>query len=211
MDAFPRSAILLALACAGVSATVACGYSNGTSSAQPSPPSACPTTAEKALRTLVRLVAERVIAADTVAAAKWNTSQPIENPAREKTVLDSAVSQAAKLGIDQAFIQRIFEDQITANKIVQQTLHTQWRTQPAQQPNRHPDLATEVRPLLDRVDRELLVAIGQAQPLLFSSRCGAVLDHEKAATAKALSLDPIHRGGLDQALAHICQNPSRGA
>ncbi|MFJ3728604.1 chorismate mutase [Streptomyces sp. NPDC090045] len=113
-------AALLALTGAGAAALVACGSSQtGTGPARSSGPSA-----EQTLGTIVRLAAERVMTADTVAAAKWGTSRPIDDPSREKTVLASAASQAAKLRIDRATVQRIFKDQIAANKDVQRAPRT---------------------------------------------------------------------------------------
>ncbi|MFF7177975.1 chorismate mutase [Streptomyces sp. NPDC008121] len=155
---------------------------------------------------IVRLAAERVLTADTVAAAKWGTPQPIDAPAREKTVLDHAAAKAAELGIDQAAVQRIFKDQIAANKDVQRALYAQWQKHPAQQPAGRPDLATQVRPVLDRVDGQLLTAIHRAQPLLDRPECQALLKRGKAAAVQAMGLDAIHRSGLDRALARICPN-----
>ncbi|MEU7729385.1 chorismate mutase [Streptomyces sp. NPDC040724] len=200
MSTIRMRAALLALTGAGAAALVACGSSQtGTGPARSSSPSA-----ERALGTIVRLAAERVMTADTVAAAKWGTSRPIDDPSREKTVLGSAASQAAKLGIDEATVQRIFKDQIAANKDVQRALHAQWQEHPADQPTRRPDLATQVRPVLDRVDNQLLTAIQQAQPLLSRPDCDALIERGKATTVQAMSLDAIHRSGLDQALAHTC-------
>ncbi|MFJ4966411.1 chorismate mutase [Streptomyces sp. NPDC088729] len=191
----------LALTSAGAAALAACGSSPpaGTGPARSSG-----TAAEQALGTIVRLAAERVMTADTVAAAKWGTTQPIDDPAREKTVLASATARATKLGIDQATVQRIFKDQIAANKDVQRALYAQWQTHPATQPTHRPDLATQVRPVLDRVDSRLLTAVRQAQPLLSRPDCDALLERGKATAVRAMGLDTLHRDGLDQALAHTC-------
>ncbi|MER6197447.1 chorismate mutase [Streptomyces sp. NPDC001586] len=201
MSTIRMRAAVLALTGVGAAVLVACGSSltAGAGPARSSSPSA-----EQALGTIVRLAAERVMTADTVAAAKWGTVQPIDDPSREKTVLGRAASQAAKLGIDRATVQRIFKDQIAANKDVQRALYAQWQEHPAEQPTRRPDLATQVRPVLDRVDNQLLTAIQQAQPLLSRPDCDALIERGKATTVQAMSLDAIHRSGLDQALAHTC-------
>ncbi|MFD9458560.1 chorismate mutase [Streptomyces sp. NPDC059985] len=201
MSTIRMRAAALALTGAGAAALVACGSSQtvGTGPAGSSSP-----PAEHVLEMIVRLAAERVMTADTVAAAKWGTTQPIDDPSREKTVLDSAASQAAKLGIDRATVQRIFKDQIAANKDVQRALYAQWQQHPAEQPTHRPDLATQVRPVLDRVDSQLLTAIQLAQPLLSRPDCDELLERGKATTVQAMSLDAIHRSGLDQALAHTC-------
>ncbi|MFE5535441.1 chorismate mutase [Streptomyces sp. NPDC056492] len=201
MSTIRMRAAALALTSAGAAALVACGPSQslGTAPAGSSSP-----PAEQALGTIARLAAERVMTADSVAAAKWGTTQPIDDPSREKTVLDSAASQAAKLGIDPATVQRIFQDQIAANKDVQRALYAQWQEHPAERPTRRPDLATQVRPVLDRVDSRLLTAIEEAQPALSRPDCDALLERGKATTVQAMSLDAIHRSGLNHALAHTC-------
>ncbi|MFD8229872.1 chorismate mutase [Streptomyces massasporeus] len=202
----PRTAVI-ALTCIGAAALVACGGSHiaSTRPAQTRPAAVSGSASGKALGMIVRLAAERVMTADTVAAAKWGRAQSIDDPAREKKVLDNAATQATKLGIDQSAVQRIFEDQITANKTVQRALFTQWQAQPTEQPTHRPDLATQVRPVLDRVDSQLLSAIQQAQPLLSSPECGALLEQEQATTARSMGLDAVHKNGLAQALAHTCQ------
>jgi chorismate mutase len=199
--------VLLAIACAEVSTRMACGPSRDAGSAESVPTRYHTATADRALGKLVHLAAERVMTADTVAAAKWETAQPIENPAREKVIHEAIACQAAHLRIDQSAVQRIFEDQIEANKIVQRALHSEWQTQPAQHLSHHPDLATEVRPLLERIDSEFLLAIAQAQPALLNPQCQLTLRYEKLSKIKALSLDLIHQSALECALAHIYQGP----
>lgn len=196
-------AAVLVLTGAGAAALVACGSSQN---AGTGPTRSSTATAEQALGTIARLAGERVMTADTVAAAKWGTTQPIDDPAREKTVLDGAASQAAKLGIDQATVQRIFKDQMAANKDVQRELYAQWQAQPAEQPTHRPDLAIQVRPVLDRIGSQLLTAIQAALPLLSSPDCSALLEREKTTTSRTMGLDAIHRAGLDRALAHTCQS-----
>ncbi|TDV46053.1 chorismate mutase [Actinophytocola oryzae] len=49
---------------------------------------------------VVGLAAERVLLADKVAAAKFGTSTPVEDPVREQQVLDQAAALAAEAGID---------------------------------------------------------------------------------------------------------------
>ncbi|MFE5486330.1 hypothetical protein [Streptomyces sp. NPDC056527] len=120
-------------------------------------------------------------------------------------VVEIAAAKAAKLGIDQTAVRRIFEDQIAANKAVQRSLHARWQEQPTEQPTHRPSLTAEVRPIPDRVDRQLLTAVQKAQPLLSDTECRATLDRERSSTAKAMALDAIHRSGLDQSLAHTCQ------
>lgn len=209
MDASRGTTLLLSICC-GVSVLVASGSSQAVGGAPAAAAShdRNDSTAEQALRAIVRLASERVLTADTVAAAKWGTSQPIDEPAREKLELDSLASQAKRLAMDGAAVRRIFEDQITANKTVQKALFTKWQDQPATRPTgRRPDLATQVRPVLDRINNQLLAAIQQAQPVLSVSSCGGLLVTYRDAAVQNMRLNAIQELGLDQALAHTCQGP----
>ncbi|WP_035791478.1 chorismate mutase [Kitasatospora mediocidica] len=207
MSTFRTRTVLVALGCIAAIALGSCAAPRGarTGSAPAGPVTAGGAASGTELARLVRLAAERVLTADTVAASKWDTTQSIDDPVREKAVLDNAAAQAAKSGVDPNAVQRIFEDQITANKTVQRALFALWQAQPAKRPTVRPDLATEVRPLLDSLDGLLLTAIKQAQPMLSQPGCGAVLEQAKAATARTMGLDAIHTDGLTQALAHTCQ------
>ncbi|MEV7417068.1 chorismate mutase [Streptomyces sp. NPDC089919] len=195
---------LLVLLTVGAVALTACASSDGAGGG-PSPTGTA--RAQSALGTLVGLAGRRMMTADTVAAAKWGTSQPIDDPAREKTVIDGATAQGAKLGIPADTVRRVFEDQIAANKTVQRALYAEWKGAPALRPTSRPDLTTQVRPVLDRIDGDLLVAIRRAEPLLGDPGCGAALDRAKTQTAADLGLDAVHREGLDRALAHLCPAP----
>ncbi|MFI8105915.1 chorismate mutase [Streptomyces sp. NPDC086023] len=201
---FRRSIATLVLICAGAGALVACASDE----ADRGPSPAETATAQRALGTLVTLASERMTTADTVAAAKWGTSRPIDDPAREKAVIDGATAQGVKLGIPSDTVRRIIQDQIEANKTVQRALYATWRADPAKRPTHRPDLDTQVRPKLDRIDGALLTAIRQAEPLLVSPGCGEALDRAKAATTDELGLDAAHREGLGQALAHVCPAPA---
>lgn len=77
---------------------------------------------DEPLLALTDLAAQRVQIADVVAAAKWGTDAPIDDPAREHAVLDSAVTRSTQLAIDPAVSIQIFTDQIEANKAVQYAL-----------------------------------------------------------------------------------------
>ncbi|MGW3275346.1 gamma subclass chorismate mutase AroQ, partial [Streptomyces kronopolitis] len=109
------------------------------------------------LRPLAALSAERLATADVVAAAKYGTGSPIDDPAREQEVLNSVAEQARQLGADPAATTRIFRDQIEANKVVQRGLYRQWDANPAQAPTERPDLQ-EVRKEINRINGELVQA-----------------------------------------------------
>src|SRR5262245_46947283 len=93
--------------------------------AQAAPPAAAHSPYGQ-LRPLAALSAERLAAGDLVAAAKWGTGAPIDDPVRERQVLDAVAAQARQLGADPAATVRIFRDQMEASKVLQRGLHRLW-------------------------------------------------------------------------------------
>jgi chorismate mutase-like protein len=101
------------------------------------------------LQPIVEAVALRLTTADTVAASKWRSNAPIDDPAREERVLASVTAQALDEGLDAARVHQIFRDQIEANKDVQRALFAWWSVSPGSAPAIGPDLS-QVRPVIDR-------------------------------------------------------------
>lgn len=173
----------------------------------PASPATATTTASVSVSAwptaLVRLYAERPATADSVAAAKWGTHEPIDDPARERRILAEAMGQAASLGVSPALAARVLSDQIEAGKLVQRGLYRFWERHPALRPRTRPDLARTVRPRLDRVDAALLRALAAAGPGPGGERCAALMARA-AATRAADRLDALHRRGLARAREHTC-------
>jgi chorismate mutase len=186
----------------------ACASSSGSNHTQKTVGAA--STAETAdnLSTLVQLYAQRLMTADKVAAAKWGTGKPIDDPAREKQVLDAMTARAKSLGIDQQVVERIFRDQIEANKVVQRGLYREWERHPSQRPTTRPDLVKEVRPELDRIGADLLQAIQAAQPRIAASQCAALTARAMNKITSAMYLDALHQQGLQRAVSRTCSKPN---
>ncbi|GAB3499477.1 chorismate mutase [Amycolatopsis cihanbeyliensis] len=163
-------------------------------SAQPSQP----------LLPLTDLAAERALIANAVAAAKWGTGGPIEDPARERRILATVAERAADIGIDPATATRIFRDQLTAGKLVQRALHAYWTAHPERQPTAWPDLATEVRPALDRITGELLAQLEATGTARADRTCPHHLFRAVRTVGEARSLDPLHRTALERAVRSVC-------
>ncbi|MFI1965199.1 chorismate mutase [Streptomyces pathocidini] len=162
-------------------------------------------SAAQHVRALARLAAERVLTADQVAASKWISGAPIEDPEREQQVLDAMDAEAQRLGIDRATVQRVFRDQMEANKYVQRQLHDRWRENPAEAPTMAPDL-TEIREEINRINIALLSAIQGAQPLLSKPQCSGVREMAYRTAVHELRLDALHKQGLRRALTGLCAN-----
>jgi chorismate mutase len=136
---------------------------------------------------LIRLTRRRLVLGDLVAAAKFGTLLPIDDPVREEEVLAGIARMAEAMGVDAALSRRFFVAQIEANKAVQRGLHALWAQEPGHRPARSPDLHGEVRPRLDRLDRAILHGMRAVElPLrLPGTRAGGLTDpvarlHENA-------------------------------
>jgi len=128
---------------------------------------ACASSPPSALRSNVRqllsLQKSRLDVAAPVARSKWNSGAPIDDPARERIILDDVASRARSMGLDEQWTRRFFQDQFDAGKVVQRDLHRQWRQEQRPPFSNPPDLAREVRPVLDRLTPEILRALTQLQ------------------------------------------------
>lgn len=155
---------------------------------------------------LTELVIQRLLVSDQVAAAKFGTGQPIDNPAREQQELAAVRQSAVSLGIDPDAAVRFFEQQIAASKIVQQGLFDRWTAHPDQAPTTRPDLGT-IRGELDQLTTELLRQL-VAQKSLLSRTFECHVDLRLAdVTGEALShLDRLHREALQVALSQTCHS-----
>ena len=152
---------------------------------------------------LVALAIERINTADTVSAAKFGTPQPIDDPAREQQVLNAVTAQSPGVGVNPTESAQFFRDQIEANKVVQRGLYQQWTAHPELRPANKPDLASTVRPELDRLTPEILRQLRATNAARHGgAQCIAQLGQATAAAAGPL--DQLHRDALAVALRSVC-------
>ncbi|MFD0554586.1 chorismate mutase [Streptomyces rectiviolaceus] len=181
--------------------------SGGVAVAAPSqrPAAVAPEGPYARLRPLVDLAAQRLATADLVAAAKYGTGSPIDDPAREKQVLDDVARQARDLGADPEATVRIFRDQIEANKVVQRELHRRWDVDPSQAPGpgERPDLA-EVRKEINRVNGELVRGIADSGSARSASSCRGLVTVAGVRARHERHLDLLHSVALGRALPSVC-------
>lgn len=168
------------------------------------PPTAAQTGNDHFLLALTDVAAQRVLLADTVAAAKWGTAAPIDDPVREQAVLDAAAARATQLGVDPVFARVMFTDQIEANKAVQNGLYSQWRAHPDRAPTTRPDLG-QVRPILDRMTDQLLVALKVTAQIRTDPSCADQLTATRHQVDHTRHLDPLHEDALIRALSSLCR------
>jgi chorismate mutase len=156
------------------------------------------------LGALADLAIQRLLVSDQVAAAKFGTGQPIDDPAREQQELDQVRQQATILGIDPTATAQFFQDQITASKIVQEGLFKRWTAHPAQAPTTRPDLGT-IRQQLDQLTTEILQQLVSTQDIRHRTAACHVQLAEARVSGEILNrLDGLHRHALAVALESVC-------
>ncbi|MGW4064426.1 chorismate mutase [Amycolatopsis sp. NPDC004747] len=152
---------------------------------------------------LTDLAAQRVAIADQVAAAKYGTSSPIDDPVRERQIYDSVASRAPGLGLDPAEAVRFFRAQIEANKLVQRGLYARWDAHPAEAPSTRPDLG-QLRPVIDGLNTGLLTELAATGPARAARSCPV----RQLVTANVVDLlhrfDALHARALGEATSATC-------
>jgi chorismate mutase len=158
------------------------------------------------LTALVNLAAERILLADKVAAAKFGTPpMPIADPVREQQVLDQAAALAVEAGIDPVNTVEFFRAQIEMSKFVQQGLHAEWTRKPETAPTERPDLATEVRPQLDRITVAFIDELVASEQLRGPTlRCAVSAVTAEVAADRQYGLDRLHERALWGAIKPVC-------
>lgn len=162
--------------------------------------------AKNKLTSLVGLAAERILLADKVAAAKFGTSSPIEDPVREQQVLDHAAGLAAGAGVDPEETVEFFRAQIEMSKFVQHGLYELWTRRPDLAPTERPDLATEVRPQLDRITAAFIEQLAASERLRGPTvRCLVSLIDAGVAADSRYHLDSLRERALWGAVEPVCE------
>lgn len=144
---------------------------------QPSEP---PDEAKASIDRMLGLIDERLDVAPRVAQAKWNSGAPIEAPEREAQILDQVAEDAEAAGVDDAFARRFFDKQFEASKQIQRRLHHQWLQEGRSPFADPPDLAEEVRPVLDRLTPQLIEALADMQQIAEVEGAGRYLEQRAA-------------------------------
>lgn len=153
---------------------------------------------------LTGLVIERIRVSDDVAAAKFGTDSPIEDPVREEQVLEEVRKQADAAGVNPDAAAAFFRDQITASKIVQRGLFTRWTAHPEEAPTMRPDLGP-IRKHLDQLTTALLQELKDTRQLREEPvACAVQLALASGSGATLERLDTLHRRALRTATDFVC-------
>lgn len=138
-----------------------------------------------------------------MAAAKWGTGGPVDDPAREQEVLRAVAEQARQLGADPEATVRFFRDQIEANKIVQRGLHRAWEADPGRAPTERPDLG-QVRKEINRINHELVQALADSPQARSAPYCAPLLTAAAVRVRHERHLDALHTSALARSLRSVC-------
>ena len=187
-----------------VCATAAVSFAGAAPTAAHTAPPVRAASVAPGLTPLTDLFAERLLLADKVAAAKYGTDKPIDDPVREQQILDDVAARATGLGLDPDAVKAVFRDQMEANKLVQRGLYARWDAHPEERPSERPDLVKEVRPALDRITTQLLGTLKDTQRLRTSPSCEPRLGLAALRSAYGHELDALHVEGLVRALPSVC-------
>jgi cyclohexadienyl dehydratase len=122
-------------------------------------------TDEAAIARVLDLADQRLALMPAVAATKWRTHAPISDPAREKVVIQHAGELAAPLGLAGEPVERVFQIQIRLAVEVETHLTDGWTAHGFNYPEPIPELATQLRPQIDRVTTQLLRSLYLAAPV----------------------------------------------
>lgn len=156
------------------------------------------------LEALTELVIQRILVGDDVAASKYFSGKPVDDPVREQQILDSVRASAVQLGIDPDSTAAFFRAQIEASKVVQRGLLAYWAAHPDKAPTSGPDLNV-IREKLDALTTQLLAELVRVDDLRGSGlRCDISLAIANATGAAHHHLDLLHRRALRTASTATC-------
>ncbi|MGW6792649.1 chorismate mutase [Streptomyces chartreusis] len=157
------------------------------------------------LGALTGLIIERIQVSDDVAASKFGTDSPIEDPVREAQVLASVRKQAEAAGVDPDAAVAFFQDQITASKTVQRGLFDRWTAHPEEAPTTRPDLGP-IRSKLDQLTTALLTELKDTEQVRGKPvACRVQLALAGVSGAAVEHLDALHRQALRTATDSVCR------
>ncbi len=164
----------------------------------------CAADSSGPLYQLLDAAAERLQTADPIAAAKFKSGAPLDDPLREQQVIDTVTTAADEKGIDSGYTKDVFRNQIDATSAVEHARFADWKLDPDTAPEPMSDLAT-LRATIDRLNQRMVDEIADQWELLNSSRCGDERDAAKAAVVAARQFDPLLQRAFSYAARSYCR------
>jgi len=186
---------LFLLCCATFGMVVLSAQANSSSSPPP------------ALLPLLMTLNDRLNMGDLVALSKWDSGKPIQDSLREAQVIDGAKKLALDWLLDQDAVGELIAAQMEANKLVQYGLLSEWQAAGKAPDVPRPDLANQVRPRLDELQKLLLHHYAGFLPYRNDPLCMSWI----AQLRPRLTKDNLHKIALIRATGEICASNIRRA
>jgi chorismate mutase len=156
------------------------------------------------LTRLVDEAAQRLLTADPVAASKYLTGDPVDDPAREQQVIDSVTAFASAKHIDANFVIDAFRNQIDATDSLEHSRFAAWKIDPGSAPKSAPDLST-TRDAISHLNEAIVDEMAAQWNALQAPTCRADLKQAKAAAIALHHFDPLYQHALDYAVHGYCR------
>lgn len=162
--------------------------------------------ASKRFMPLIELSAQRLAIAHKVALSKWDSGAAVNDAHREEQVLEIVVQDGEKSGLDSVQVQEFFRAQFEASKLVQYSLLAEWQRQNGAPTHDAVNLAKDVRPQLDEIDKRLIGALKSTVEVRSSKTCPRNLANAVGKYLEAHRLSAESREGiaLDRGMASAC-------
>lgn len=164
---------------------------------------AAPHPAPDTLAPLLQTISERLTIADQVALTKWDSHKPVEDSTREQQVIANAQQQAQTYQIKPEEIGPFLAAQIEANKLVQYALLAEWQDAGKAPVIARPDLVTQIRPVMDKLQIKLLQQYAAFAPYRRDPQCPAWLTQAR----RDMASDRIHDLAMVRAVGELCLSP----
>ena len=161
---------------------------------------------ENPLDNLLELAVQRIIVAQDVAAVKYVSHRPIDDPVREREILQTVASALSANGHYQQAGLQFFRDQIEASKVIQRGLHHRWHAHPEEVPPVCCSLDAEVRPKLDQITKQIVrqFEYAAAMPRMRRGDVAALVDKRLSTAMPARQLPRLHWHVAVFAMRSLC-------
>lgn len=174
-----------------------------TSPRSPGTPAKPRAVVDPVLDPLMNGILERLAISEAVARAKYTSGKPVQDTPREQALLDSVGERATQFGLTPAQARTFFRLQIEAGKLVQTALLARWARE-GRAPGEPVDLASRLRPALDRLGTSLMHDLGRLCALPDDPARMARIHQARERIAKAAKLEALQRAAFDEATSGLC-------
>lgn len=153
---------------------------------------------------LLDAAAQRLQTADPIAAVKFTSGAPLDDPVREQQVIDTVTTTAEEKGIDAEYVKDVFRNEIDATNAIEHARFADWKLDPGAAPVPSSDLAAS-RATIDQLNQTMVDEIVDHWDLLHSPSCGNELDKARIAVTAARQFDALFQRALTYASGSYCR------